>query len=228
MASHQRSLGECLLCVPLRYGVGLIALANCVYALLCVCQIFLDDVRLQSGGYNPNTRHIQTVVGVAGVLFAPLGLLGAFDNKVTWLRMFYYYQVAKLVVLGLAFASDLVALRVCESWVRSLEASVHPNPALYAASRQGLCEMARFYYVVGFLVDFGVNWYFAYATRDLFARLDANPAFMIRFGSEGDHLAPGSANHTQVTYYDEAMGEPVKLLGPTTYRTSELFGRDRF
>lgn len=228
MTAHQKSIGTCLFCVPLHYGVALIALASCMHALLCLVQFFTHDVRLQSGGYNPHTLHLQVTVGVAGLIFAPLGLLGVFDSKVPWIRAFYNFQVAKLVVLVLVFAADLVTLRRCEGWADSLEAQTHPNTALYAMSVKGTCAMARFYYIVGFAADLCVNAYFARATRELHERLEACPAYMIRFGG-GGLLAPAGGDHTQVKFYDHSLGEPIQYLGPVTFRPAELLhGKSHF
>lgn len=202
-------------------GVALIAAGNFAFACLCFTQFFMHDVRFQSGGYNPRMLSLQTIVGVIGVAFAPLGLMGVFDGKIHWIRAFNTFQIMKIAAMALVFAADLVVLRRCEGWAGGLEAQIHPNPSLYAVSRKGLCATARFYYFVGFAVDVSLNIYFAWVTHDLCKKLECHPAYAIRFFG-GSNLAPAIAAHTQVRLYDETMGEPIQHLGPTTFRASDL------
>merc|ERR1712087_751006 len=102
-------------------------------------------------------------------------------GKPHWIRAFYNFQVAQLVVLVLVFCSDLVALRRCESWSLTLQAQVRPNMPLYQISKKGLCATTRFDYILGFLLDFGSNAYFAAMTVDLCRKLEDAPAYLIRF-----------------------------------------------
>lgn len=221
MASNQKSLGVCLLCIPLQGGVVMIALLNFVWAFFCFIQLLVHDVRFQSGGYNPRTYQFQVDVGMAGFIFGPFGFLGVYDHKVLWLKIFNAYQYFKLFVLFFVFTADLVALRKCEHWASSLEAQTMPNAPMYAISRKGLCDMARFYYIIGFWIDFGVNLYFAWVTRELCVKLAHCPAYAIKFTGGGGILGSDATNHTEVRFYDETLGEPVQHLGPTTFRPSD-------
>merc|ERR1719343_1201075 len=125
-------------------------------------------------------------LGTFGMAFGPLGLLGVYDNKLWCL------QYVKLAALALVFTADLVVLRKCEVWAGSLEAQRHPNPLMYDASVKGLCATTRNYFVLGFLVDFGINLHFALVTADLCKKLAAGPGYSIRFfGASG--LAPANS-----------------------------------
>lgn len=186
-----------------------------------MAQLFTHDVRFQSGGYNPHTQHVQVTVGAVGLIFAPLGMLGVFDGKPSWIRAFYNFQLVQLAVLVMVFASDLVVLRRCENWANSLEAHLRPNVALYEVSRRGLCATARFYYIIGFLVDASVTSYFAVVTRDLCKQIEHGPMYLISFSDHTGFKAT-LPDHAHVKLYDQSVGEPVLHMGCAAFRPSQL------
>mmetsp|Transcript_82349 Transcript_82349/g.209322 ORF Transcript_82349/g.209322 Transcript_82349/m.209322 type:complete len:223 (+) Transcript_82349:155-823(+) len=218
MPAHAKDQGSCLFCVPLKIGCGLITAFHCFRALLCMAQFLRHDVRFQSGGYNPHTIHLQEGIGIFGLIFAPWGLLGIFDNKPSWIRIFNRFQYVLLFVLVLVYCSDMVALRLCDGWATSLQAQLKPNAPLYAISSKGLCALARFNYTVGFAVDFCVNLYFAQVVAMYIVKVESGPSYFIRFGSS--HY--GTSEHTHVKFHDEKVGEPFQHIGPTTFRPSDM------
>lgn len=222
MGTHQKSVGRCCLCIHLRHGVAMIACATIVHAVLCMAHLFMSNDTFVFGGYNPHTLHLQVVIGTAGIFFAPAGLMGIYDDKPTWVRSFANFIMVKLFVLILVFGSDIVSLRHCRGWASSVQAMLAPNPMLYAVSSKGLCDMARFWYLLGFGVDFLVTAYFAFVTRDLAQKIEAIPAYRISF-KEATHLQ--HRDHPKFHAYDPDIGEPIQYLGPATFRISELFRR---
>mmetsp|Transcript_120650 Transcript_120650/g.257700 ORF Transcript_120650/g.257700 Transcript_120650/m.257700 type:complete len:224 (+) Transcript_120650:139-810(+) len=211
----QKSVGSCLLCVPLRLGVSIIAMGHFVYAFVCIGALCTGDLRLQSGGYNPQVARLQAMVGSAGLLFGFLGLLGVNDGKLAWLRAFNTFQSVKLAVLGFVFVCDLASLAGCEG---HLSAGGRAQIALDAISSEGLCPVTRLCYIVGFVLDFGANCYFVWVARDFCAKQELCPADIILFpGNDRD-------SHTQVTFLNTTVGEPACFLGPPLARPQEVFG----
>merc|ERR1719215_319297 len=110
----------------------------------------------------------------------------------------------------------MVALRKCAGFAESEEAQVKPNPALFGPSSKGLCDIARHYYVIGFVLDFGVNAYFAWVARDLWQKMLTFPGYSIRFYG-GSSFAPATTTHNQMKMYDSTRGEPIQYMGDYHY-----------
>mmetsp|Transcript_59510 Transcript_59510/g.134162 ORF Transcript_59510/g.134162 Transcript_59510/m.134162 type:complete len:219 (-) Transcript_59510:90-746(-) len=212
----QKSLGDCLFCIPLRFGISLIAVGHLAHAFVCILVLFTHDLRLQSGGYSTHTTRLQAIVGCFGLWFGFIGLSGASDSKISWIKSFAHFQDAKIVVSAIVFVFDMVALTRCPEWA-GLLGSKESNPALYAISSKGQCQMARLCYVIGFTIDFGICYYFAWVTHLFCKKLQNCPGYLIQFSDSAQ-------NHTQVKLFDSENGEPIQYLGPQTSRTLDGYG----
>lgn len=149
--------------------------------MISLANTFVGDIRTQSGGYNPATYHIQTYFGCLGIVFAFVGFLGVTTEHRRYLLIFEVYQWAKLVLMVVVFAADMMMLRKCEKWVGTVESVKYPNAALESISAQGLCPITRMCYAGGFLIDFSFQWYCNYITRNYAACLYENAAYNIYF-----------------------------------------------
>merc|ERR1719331_2003643 len=54
---------------------------------------------MQSGGYNPHFNEMQVSLGASGFAFATIGLLGVYDNKPAWMKIYNYFQWTKILCL---------------------------------------------------------------------------------------------------------------------------------
>lgn len=208
--AHNHDLGECLFCIPLRFGVCLIACANFAYGFLCTGSLMLGDNRLLPGGYVPNAVRVEAVMGAAGLVFGLLGMIGTQDSKVGWVKAFISYLYVKLLVLALVFVWDMITLTDCEGTVSK------SNRSLYMISSQGLCEVARLSYSIGFAVDFCANLYFTWVCTAFAIKVGLNLSYSIQF--KGDFRE----NHTQVKHFDDlVIGDPSQYLGPPLLKSQE-------
>mmetsp|Transcript_66517 Transcript_66517/g.214354 ORF Transcript_66517/g.214354 Transcript_66517/m.214354 type:complete len:217 (-) Transcript_66517:61-711(-) len=212
----QRDLGTCLFCVPIKFGVTCIAALLFAYGFICTLVLFVQDIRFQPGGYSSYTRRLPAIVGAAGLVFGVVGLLGVSDNKPLWVGAFARYQDVKLAVALLVFLFDSITLLECSTFEAEPYAEKR-NPVLYHLSTNSLCSMATLCYRIGFAIDFGFSYYFAWVTHEYRNTLSTCPSYFISFPEVPE-------NHTQVKLFDPAGGEPIQHLGPATARTADTYG----
>eukprot|EP00440_Ansanella_granifera_P073555 gb/GFBE01079819.1/.p1 GENE.gb/GFBE01079819.1/~~gb/GFBE01079819.1/.p1 ORF type:complete len:210 (+),score=49.55 gb/GFBE01079819.1/:1-630(+) len=194
---------ECCFCLPMKHGVALIAAGTLAYSFIYMVCLLGGDVRFQSGGYEPYTAKLQALVGCAGVAAGLMGVQGALDSKVSYLKVLSNYQAVKVAVMLLVFVFDMRLLLKCETW-ESPASEI--NHAMDNIASQGLCDTARISYVLGFLMDFAISVYFLWVCSDYARRIETNPSYVIKFDDDFRF------NHSQVKYYDPSIGEPGQYL----------------
>lgn len=209
----QKDVGNCMFCIPLRVGVGMLAVMHFLHSFVCIMSIFVGDVRLQGGGYYPGTNGLQVYVGAFGLIFAIIGLLGVYDNKASWIRVYNYFQYIKLASTLIVFCFDMKELLICESWVNNMQSQLTFNAAMDSVSKKGLCGWVRLCYFIGFAIDFGMNSYFTWVSYSYLKHLETLPPYFIAFGAEG------AGDHRKLTFHDEALGEPGQFLDPVTTKS---------
>mmetsp|Transcript_106228 Transcript_106228/g.310539 ORF Transcript_106228/g.310539 Transcript_106228/m.310539 type:complete len:216 (-) Transcript_106228:87-734(-) len=212
----EKNYGTCLLCIPLRIGIVLIAMGTLAYGFVGAMVLATGDLRLQPGGYSIHTARLQAAMGTAGLIFGLMGLLGVYDGKPDWVRNMARFLEAKLVVALIVFVFDLVALMRCPTWA-SIPHSQVTNPPLYAISSKGLCSTARLCYGIGFAIDFGFSYYCAWVSHIYCRRLASSQSYLISFANSTD-------NHCQVKLTDSNHGSPVQYLGSLTSATPMAYG----
>eukprot|EP00747_Dinoflagellata_sp_TGD_P163443 gnl/TRDRNA2_/TRDRNA2_182118_c0_seq1.p1 gnl/TRDRNA2_/TRDRNA2_182118_c0~~gnl/TRDRNA2_/TRDRNA2_182118_c0_seq1.p1 ORF type:complete len:235 (+),score=37.90 gnl/TRDRNA2_/TRDRNA2_182118_c0_seq1:149-853(+) len=181
--AFERDFGTCLCIFPLKMGVGMIAMYIFTFSLFSVIGIFADDIRFQSGGYNLDYFHLPTIVGAFGLVFGISGLLGTYDDKPAWVRVFYYYMVVKLFCAAITFIADISVLhRGCEGFHNTPGA--HKNAPLEYISQSGTCRQARDSYLCGALVDFAFNLYCTYQVYLYANIITVHANYRIDFGME--------------------------------------------
>lgn len=222
--------------MPLQIGVALIAMYHFIDGIVCFINIFMQDNRLQSGGYNPRTDTLQCYVGAFGIILGLVGLLGVYDKKLALVRVYNAFQGAKLAALAFVYVCDVLTLMRCDSGSDSLRSQAamhlaqvnHTNPLSNSTSQinyipgtrtmstKGLCQMTRLSYALGFAIDFGLNFYFAWVSYRFLRMVELHPMYRIGFA------AKEFEDHTQIRTFDPALaGEPSKHFGAAT-RSSEL------
>lgn len=114
---------------------------------------------------------VPSIVGSLGIVFGFVGLLGVYDGKLSWVKSFNRFLVAKLVAMGVAAVADYWQLRKCDSWLESEEHMKAVqyghmginwelgNKSLDRLSELHVCPWARWAYIIGFSMDFGVWLY---------------------------------------------------------------------
>jgi hypothetical protein len=182
--AFQREHGTCCIILPLKLGVGLIAMYTFTMSLLCILALFSGDIRLQANGYNQTFYYLPSIVGTLGLVFGFVGLLGVFDDKFSWVKAFTYFLFFKLACMTATMVADYFTLQQCDNWLKNPAHTEAFNPQMYALAAQGVCPWALWAYVIGCSVDFGINLYLTYCCWAYYRQLFYNPGYEIDFGNE--------------------------------------------
>jgi len=189
--AFERDHGQCCLCLPLKFGVGLITMYILITGFWSVVSLFSSQasgqvgspsVALQSGGYNLFFAHLPSSIGVLGLGFGFFGILGVYDDKPQWVRIFLYYFYVRMGVNVFCFLADLYTLYWCKGFAEKSTADA--NMALWELSHDGLCFDGRIAYIIGFAARTIVDLYMLYYVWKYVTTLELNPPYPIDFGFE--------------------------------------------
>lgn len=192
--AFERDHGSCCCCLPLKFGVGLISMYIWIFSLID-CMALLEfsksnQVRLMAGGYHLSTMKMNSLYGSFGLVIGFLGLLGIYDDKLSWIRIFANFVYVRLVLSFVVFLADVYTLtHDCEAFAANNAGntngwSLHTvNAPLHSLSENGLCHEATKAYCVGFAVDVLFNIYLCFCLFKYTHQLAHEPPYAIDFGA---------------------------------------------
>lgn len=192
-------MGDCCWVLPLKLGCGLICMFHFAQSLLCILALMTGDIRFQGNGYNLHTYMLPSTVGALGVIFGFVGLLGVYHESLASIRAFNRFLVVKLGAMVITMVADYWELRKCDSWMETPESlraeryDVADIPSLQGyygtgnvpmdgLAKEQVCPWARWAYLIGFFIDFGIAAYFAYKCLQLEWQLQLPALYPIDFG----------------------------------------------
>lgn len=178
---YRRDMGECCLILPLKLGVGLISMYIFAYSFVCMVALFSLDIRMESGGYSRNLHWLSPIVGVFGLAFGFIGLLGVFDDKPAWLKAFLFFMIGKLACAGLLFTADFLTLRLCSIWMDDPIRIAEMNAAMEELYTSKACPEAKTSYILGFSLEFAFNLYCTFHVWQYIRLLDLNMPYPVDF-----------------------------------------------
>jgi len=180
----QRNFGFCCLCIPLQTGTQILTGYTFLYSFFCIVALLSGDVRLLDAGYNKGTSRLSAMVGCLGCAFGLIGSIGVANSQVGLIRVYNIYQVLKLAALVYVCVMDMIALRNCATYAKSIYSQVEFNAPIEALAMKGLCEWGYHDYIIGSIVRISMELYFTYVTYIYGERLASDPNFLINFGGE--------------------------------------------
>lgn len=181
-----QDLGECCLIIPLKFGVGLIAMLTFANSMLCALALVSSDIRFQPNGYDLNLYYLPSIVGVFGLVLGFVGLLGIYDDKPAWMQAFCYFMYVKWVSMLVAILGDYRALLHCDEFHRIPGST---NVAMEKLVAEGVCDFARQAYLVGGCLDLLLWGYFALKVRTYTSSLVINLPYAIDFGGQREDVS---------------------------------------
>lgn len=202
----QKDVGTCCLCINLRWGVGALCIWQFVRGCICVLGLFVQDIKIQSGGYNPDFRWLQNCVGSLGLIFGITGLMGIYDNKPSWIRVYVYFVFVTLAVSLVVFLADLYELAKCDAWTNNMHSQINYNAPLENVAIKGLCGWTRRAYVVGWIIEFSCLVYFAYVTFCYYSRTCLGPTYLLHFNSMSEN------DHRKLPFFGPGIGDPHHVM----------------
>lgn len=174
-------MGECCCCIPLRRGVLVLAVLTVLTGFVSLIGLFTDRLATTVGGFSPTSKVIMGVFGACGLIFGLIGTLGAYDSTLAYVRYFWQFTIAHILVSLIVFVMDLIELHGCESWANDVQAKVNYNPVMDEIANRGLCSETRTWYAVGFLIEFCLNSYFAWVIWQFVRQLESGSSYKIHF-----------------------------------------------
>jgi hypothetical protein len=142
------------------------------------------SIDLQSGGYNPYCFRLPGIIGVIGIFTSFVGFLGVYDDKPSWIRVFYHYLQIRRLCNFVVFAADMWTLMGCAGFAALPEEGKPNDPALYELSSRHMCYWGRNAYIIGFCLQTIVDIYMLYNVWKYVVQLELNPPYPIDFGYE--------------------------------------------
>mmetsp|Transcript_87113 Transcript_87113/g.219345 ORF Transcript_87113/g.219345 Transcript_87113/m.219345 type:complete len:275 (-) Transcript_87113:111-935(-) len=180
--AYVKDYGQCCLIIPLKLGVGLIAMLVFANACLCILALFVQDIRFQPNGYNENFMYLPSAVGAFGIVIGFIGLLGVYDDKPAWVRVFFIFMLVKLAAMAIAMIADYIKLMQCDTWLQTHK--LGDNVAMEVLYEAGVCFYSRWAYAIGSALDLSCWAYFAVKVWTLKSQLDYDSSYPIDFGRE--------------------------------------------
>eukprot|EP00928_Gymnodinium_smaydae_P061140 TRINITY_DN45297_c0_g1_i1.p1 TRINITY_DN45297_c0_g1~~TRINITY_DN45297_c0_g1_i1.p1 ORF type:complete len:197 (-),score=18.94 TRINITY_DN45297_c0_g1_i1:86-676(-) len=161
---HERNLGYCCNCLPLKFGVVLCAALIGMTSLIALISSVTEDARILVGGYNRMTNFVVTFMGAFGVVLSLGCLIGVNENNASWIRPFAYFAILRALVVATSLLVDLSMFADCEEYEigGSRFAADTYNVPLLTVAASGTCKSTRSKYLYLSLVSIAVSLTGAY------------------------------------------------------------------
>lgn len=182
--AFQRDHGSCCVVLPLKLGAGIISMIAFAHSVVCILALFTGDIRFQPNGYSLSFFRVPSLVGSFGILLGFVGLLGIYDDKPAMVKAFNYWLVMKCLAIVVTAVADFRMLRMCDSWLDLPHYQTAGNVQMDKLAEAGVCPWARWAYIIGASLDFGMWAYFCWVTFSYQWSLELNPPYGIDFGRE--------------------------------------------
>lgn len=211
--AFQRDHGTCCAFVPLKLGVGIIAMLVFAHSMVCILALITDDIRFQANGYNQSLYRLPSAIGSLGLVLGFVGLMGAYDEKPGLLKAFSCFLFAKLAAMAAAAVADYWTLRHCEGWLASSDYRTAGNVQMDRVAEAHVCPNARSAYLLGAGADLALWAYLAVRSFVYQWQLDLNELYPIDFGNEQfDREARWRLYQVKVPNFDQPR-RPVLDMG---------------
>lgn len=200
-------------CFPLRTGVFLVGI-DCIvnsFGMVFFRQAKEDAMRRYFGGYAQQSRVVNDVMYLAGILMGFFGIAGAWNLKPSYIRAFLHYNLIRIALFFLMYATDIPMLWTCEMWRTDLEKAVQIygwNHVMYWIAAGKNCVSERRVFMVCSTVGLIYVMYLTYCVHRLLQTMDEENKYLMRvpkmsaagaFVSAPAH-PPGKRGHVGVPY----------------------------
>jgi len=204
----QKNVGTCCLWINLRWGVGALCVLQFVRSSYCVVALFMNDIRLQPGGYNQNFIFLTNVIESLGIIFAVVGMVGISNDKPTWIWGYLAFLYIKIGICIFVFLADLWTLSTCRNWdMQDVSTQKnYNNVPLEMVALKGLCRWVWNAYIVGWLVEFSLLVYFQYVTHLYYVRTYHGPTYLLHFPSMSEN------DHRKLPFFGPNLGDPHHFM----------------
>lgn len=185
-------------CVPLRTAVFLNALYSVILAafFLLSRQFIADTLRMFCGGYALQSRVIAEILDVTALIWGAFGIVGCVYLKSQYIRVFLYYQYARLFAWFLMYYTDVPLLWHCEMWKKDTQQAAERfgwNDVMYRVSLSNRCPQERALFTTLSTMCLLLFFYCIRGTQRFLEELEEEPKYLLRIPK--DH--PNGAFYTR-------------------------------
>lgn len=176
---------------------------------------FEEVMRIFSGGYVLQSRVIIGFLELTGALWGVIGMIGTWQQKASYVRIYNYYQMVRCLCWSGMFFTDIPVLLKCEQWQTDIEGAMKEqgwNPIMYEIALSGNCAKERSLFFIFSTLAFVFFVYLTYINQKLQDMLQAEPKYLLRVPKD---LPMGA-------FYTQSLGERSALL--TEEKKSHLVG----
>jgi len=141
------------------------------------------DRRVFVGGYSNESRVLIDIVESTAIVWGALGAYGALYLRAGLIRIFHYYQAARLLLWFVMYALDVPMMLSCEIGrddPKTFTARFGENPQMLALAQSGLCDDERnlFFLLSPLTLIFTLQ--FLLATQNLLNEFDEEPRYLLQ------------------------------------------------
>lgn len=185
-------------CVPLRSAVFVSALGSTLLSLLLLgSREFAErQLRVCSGGYALQSRVIVDLIELSAVVWGAIGAVGAVTLRPGPVRIFYCYQVLRVLAWLAMYLTDVPLLWNCELWksnVREAAAQYGWNEVMYTIAMNNRCRRERQLFVVLSTLSLLGFLYLTWVTQWFLRGLEQEPRYLLQLPQD----RPGGAFYTK-------------------------------
>jgi len=102
--------------------------------------------RVVNGGYVLQSRVIIGFLELTGALWGVIGMIGTWQQRAVYVRIYNYFQMARVISWFGMFCTDIPVLLKCEMWQTDIAGAMKEqgwNPIMYEVALSGNCVKER-------------------------------------------------------------------------------------
>lgn len=176
------------------------------FIYLCAKPAWYRGFRYFCGGYSNAAKLVNGVVQYSGLLFALVGILGAYYNRRDYLIYYNAWQCARIIGWILMYIFDVPLIMHCEEFVNNIAGMTTRfgwNDRMYNLAMAGDCNSER---VAFFICSIIAIVYYLYCVM-------AANSYANLMGTVPKHLLRPPKDLPSGTFYAHSMGERSYMNG---------------
>lgn len=221
MKHHEKPMGQCCGCIPLRACVIAYTSLILFFSICAVLTFITEDPRILVGGYSYWANIAVEVFGVFGVVLSLLALVGLQEQSSRWVRLFANYALVRIIARLCIFLSDVFTLRDCEHMGLS-SMHGHYNAAMNMVVLGGRCSSARFFNYFISSLDILISLYGVWTTYWWCYIVEEGPVYHITLDDTKAHSI--HTGYSNVGHPEASMKALPTTTSAISYGTNAQYG----
>jgi hypothetical protein len=210
-------------CVPLRTAVFLNAVYTVVLSLFFIISrpLIEETLRMFTGGYALQSRVITEILEISALIWASFGIVGCLFLNGGYVRVFLYYQYARLFAWFMMYYTDVPLLWHCELWrsnTKEAAARFGWNDVMYRVSLANRCPQERALFTTLSTICLLLFFYCIRGTQRFLEEIEEEPKYLLRVPKDHPNGAFYTKSMATKTFVNKekarSLGENSQLGSP--------------